>query len=167
MTALRGKIQSPWGRFPVPASSSDYAHQNGAETFNLRAAPDGMTRALWTFDMPRLLHRLASLLVVVSVVGATAQTLCASSLAVEPPVMPCSDGGQTSLICCCEATAPASTVPPVATVTATLIADQASAHITALSVPDRGVSVPNLDRGGTHRAGPPVRLTILHASLLL
>ena len=125
-----------------------------------------MTRAPLTFVMPRLLRRLASLLVVASFVGATAQTLCAASLVIDTPAMPCSEGGQTSVTCCCEATVPTSTVPP-ATTTATLIADQASGHVTALPVPNKDVAIRIVEGAGTHRAGPPLRLTILHASLLL
>lgn len=127
----------------------------------------GMTCALQACVMFRVFRRLASLLVIASFVAVAAQPLCAASFANEMPAMPCSQGTQLSLNCCCEATAPTSTVPSASTVNATFIADQATAHVSTLAVPHTDLAAPIRERAGTHRAGPLVSLIILHSSLLL
>ena len=111
------------------------------------------------------LRRLASVVLVLSFLGAATQTLCASLQASETRAMACADRSQTSLVCCCDIT-PAAPVP-APRITATFIADQAYGNMTLISAVDAQGRRMIGDWFDTHRAGVPIRLTILHSALLL
>ena len=79
--------------------------------------------------------------------------------------MACDDGSQTSVVCCCDMTRPVP-VPPSG-ITAAFIADQAYGAVTVISPEDAQRHRMVRDGFDTHRAGVPIRLTILHSALLL
>jgi hypothetical protein len=160
-----GKLLRTGENSALAASSPRLEHENANESRSTSRVTTGMTRALMARVM-RSLRRLASLLLVASFLGAAAQTLCAAVPTNGEHPMACDDAAGTSFDCCCDLSAPMST-PPESITGATLIAEQAPSQLAAVALPS-GDDVVRLDeRFGTHRPGPPTRLTILHSSLLL